>query len=533
MADYDSTTPLSPIPSDIPQSLPMTSPVYERYQERFIKISSEKQQTGALGYLRRIHSLITRSNYFRLKYATHVAVEHMSQGDLANNPFIEALARTGKLLNKMQDPREEGSPPRYPSSAKMETLLANARTCYMNIEITKKKVQELEIGESLVVPIHADMHGMMMVLTCTGLINGKKMYSIEQHNTGLGVNQYHYVKVDENGRRLYQTALRIVDVPQDNLFGKNASFFENVMGIDSTVKMIYENFIPSAGGRIEDPSANEKHWSPMQLGGSCTASCLRSVMRSHLPPEENTLFEEVAKYELLLKTYKHIISGSGNSTSQKIVALEMVKEILHAHEKRGLAMSPELVTIQKRLEAMLPHKKITKKSRPFSSENMFDNLSFAFTTLRNGRFSKKAIEQAQPCLIKSFQSIMSHLKSNSKIPEQDMEKFMAVSDQIIAFYKDRPLTNEEIYFMTAISTILECMAESTKSKKETIKKQLSDITDFWKIMNQRFNALQLASRYENPLLKEIIDLAQSQIKHKEPEAPPEMKKMHRGRQPGS
>lgn len=202
--------------------------VYDQYQKKFNNISSKKQQTGFISFLRGIFS-----NSTHLRFAKNMTVEHLSHRSRGGTTVITALTKTKKILNEMK-------------SHKMEKIIAGAcdieKNIFFSSKLCKKKAQELIIGESLAIPVSTSTHAMIMVIKCTGITDGKKKYEIEHHNTGAKISEYHYAKVNENGKLLYQTALRII-VSEENLFNKKSSFFDRVLEPGS-FKKLYEEIIP-------------------------------------------------------------------------------------------------------------------------------------------------------------------------------------------------------------------------------------------------------------------------------------------------
>jgi hypothetical protein len=514
-----------------PAAFPSESSIYQNYKQKFEKISHKEDQSAKQKVLKsRIYQIVI--SLFKdcdLNYSTHMTAEHMSKGKLAGNYAVNALARTEELLNKMIPPV---------SSAKKK-LIEDAYEIQAStspVKKAQKKIQQLEVRESLAIPLSFQNHAVMMVITCNGEEKGKKMYTIELHNTGLGIDEYHYKKVDKNGRELYQTAFKIINIPEENLLGKKAIFLDKLLdrgditdklipivydkvGNSSSIKTLYEKIIPLAGGEIEHPSSDPVDWRPCQLGGSCSLSCIRSVLGTHFSPEENRRFEETARYELLLKTYKQIISGSGNSTTNKIVALEMVNEILYRHSNIGLH-SPELVMIKQKLEAMTPNKAIVK-SEPQFEVNIYNDLSLAFETFKKGNSSEESIQKTTSLLLKAQQSLNDLSQMPNSVSKEDLKKIEAFTDQIMNFRKDRPLNQQEIYLLAALSSLTRYAVGNLYNSVNKDEKNTKSTEQLYKLyhklnptyfsINREVNVLQLDSKFSSSPLHGIIQKAQRDI----------------------
>ncbi len=515
--------PSTPLNGGVSPNIPPGS-VYNQFQKRFIDLSKMEQRKGIKPALLRLWAIISGSGRDRLNFATHMTIEHYSQGCLAGNSTFVALRRTRKLVSKIDMPHMQI----------IKNLMVDAysirNTIFSREMKAKNTIKNLKVGASTALSVLTRRHHVLMTVTRTADINGKKTFTIEVHNTGKGVENYHYQKLDKDGRRLYQTALRITNVPEKNLYGKNSQFFERLLEPGShTTKTFYENILPLTGGEIDGPSPDERDWGTGQLGGSCTTQSLCSAISSHLPVEEHTKFKEFAAYELLLKTVRHIFTGSGNSTTQKLAALEMINEI----QRTGMLVSlpQELVVLKQRLITSLQDKaknspldKVKTKvqalilaqkkatigtiilnniplspttsieGNQLTSSDPLDSLNFALTILKDKSPQKNFVAYylflAGICIIQ--------MPKDSPVSQEFIKKFTKLSEQITDFHNKTPLGTKEIHFMLFIALLLQKLGMYIKKDKSVLKsKKLNKVLDndlkFYLSMHLSFNVLKLNS----------------------------------------
>lgn len=432
-----------------------------------------------------------------------MVTEHMSRGCLSGNLSEDAIELTRKLLRKMNTP----------SALKAEKALLHASfVLYSAVpsgKSSKEKARKLEVGESLALSINLENHAMMMVITRTPDVEGKKRFKLEMHNTGKKINMYHYRRIDQ-GKEFYQTPIEIVDIPEENLLGKRATFFNSVISsTQGSIQSFYEKIIPLTGGRVCPPrEKSSPFWRHPQTGGSCTASCLRSVINSMLPAKENQEFEEMAAYELLFKTYQQILSGEGNTTTQKVVALEMVKMIQHSVEKKGGQLPSELHHVKSRLAGMVAKKSVKSKletlkkalkPKParwafmpqlqrhkvklngipldvgasfddqgyFRSRSPSDYLNVALTSVKEEDFKK-----VEFYVLKAQEAFQ---KSTETLTANEINKFIQISSLITKYAKNTPLDKQATDHVTAISAILHLVGASMKLKAMEVESQIPEV----------------------------------------------------------
>lgn len=228
-------------------------------------------------------------------------------------------------------------------------------------------VQKLKEGESLVIQANVKRHAMAMRIVCTNDEDGKKTYKVEHHNEGGGISQYHHSS-DIDGKKKYQTVLEFEDVTQDKL---SLQFFtqmlENAIHEDDTQKgldNLYTNIL-SQLGRPSPPSQDKRHWSSGQKGGSCSAQCILSVIRSQLTEEQYSRFKTLARTKMLMMTVEDISKGKGDIATKKVIALEVVRKMEKHHAKRDLPLPKEVRELKEQLTKLdvepSEYSEITKK----------------------------------------------------------------------------------------------------------------------------------------------------------------------------
>ncbi len=487
-----------PISDSSDSKIGVPNTLYSKYQKQFKEISAGNPKTGLLALIRRIIGFFFCSITNELKFSAYMTVEHMSQGTLSGSRIDKSIAYMKGFLTTINSP----------AALTIGKAFAYADSLHNNflfsVRKTKKKVKSLKTGESIAFFVcSSNHHAMIMVVTCTNDTPGKKIYKLEQHNRGEGITDYHYKKVTEDGNILFQAVLEIPDVPEENLLGKKAKFFNEVIGKKNSIKTFYEKIIPLAGGQIAGPSSDERFWQPAQTGGSCTVACMRSVLRCHLSPEEHQHFEETARYELFLKTYRRIITGTGNTTVQKTVALEMVKEIQQSLLIKGIEPASELEEMKSKLQNMIKNKKTSSHSKilyKVNNKTVLDNLHHAFTLIKEG----------EPALAKDYLLTADRLK-NVEMSQADINKLRVFSALVTKFCDKTPLNKEEIAYMAALSATLHSISQKIKEKTNLTKKIRESIVITGKLYRKihlRFNFLQL---HTSPDLQSIIEPGQKNI----------------------
>ena len=245
-------------------------------------------------------------------------------------------------------------------------------------------VQKLEKGKFYIVPIYVSRadskrgHAMLMKIECTDTNSlGKKTYLITHFNTGDGVNEdnNHYRKTLENGANIYQLGTQVSGVSEDKL---NQKFFEQVMNTSNQSRENFYRTLFSLGER-SPPSNDPNLWGASQgLSGTCETSAIKALMRSVLTPEEYVLFELKAKTELLFRDIKVLKQGECDKTTEKIIALDAVKNISAYFEG-------ETIGWLKELEQTLAFDEIVAKHKEGKDENLLGALSNLYSNV-NQRF---------------------------------------------------------------------------------------------------------------------------------------------------
>ena len=503
------------------------SGIYAGYKKTFKKISFKKEQTGILLIIHRILAFFNpfqkrnrEKNHLFVKFTTFMNVEYMAQGELAGADFDEIINQFKKFSATL-------SPDLY---KKIQNIFGTFQDLDgVSTTEVKKIIEKLEVGKSLVFKTTSKSHAMMTRITCKNIENGKKVYEIEVHNTGQGIGN-HPSKKNENGRTIYQTGLQIIDVPGENLFGEESQFISKLRIENEKSENLYTDVLPLAGGKLGGPSTDPRFWDVAQSGGSCTLSCLISILRCHLSEKEYREFREIGRYELFLKNYNKIIKGSCTSTTQKVIALEILKEIRSSLKEKGEEMS-ELNRIKKvikksirngaglnesrRFENMIKkkvvavklnnlstsHSEIVKVGQERKSERILfsspiDSLHYAYTLLQEKRAHK-------------FKFYINQAKERSAIvpiTEDDVSKYNELAAVINKKYRRRfPLNKKEIADSKKMLNRLSLMgdqiagiAESTLKETPDLKEQIKYLRKNVKTTEKRYN------RYEK--LKEALKL---------------------------
>ncbi len=481
-----------------------------------------------------------------LRWRTYFAAEHLGQGPLAGMYSYPAIELTLELIKHIDTPSpaleriQAGLEFALELWRKTASWLPNSITLHNIAEHLIEAVASLKVNESLPFSANSWDHGMLMVVTCTGWdSNGKKVYKIVHHNEGDGVDKYHYSKVDRDGRRMYQTALEIEDITAENLISYMSPFFliiKNMLSIppSKSTTGVYEEIIPLLKGRIAPPSDDARLWSPGQLGGSCSTSCIVSYIRSQLPTEDFEQLMDVARHEILFKSYREIKNGWGNTTIQKLVTLEIVEELQHRHQLEGRELPKQLQEMKRQLMAMqtpqTPFDSFLKGNfyrgfaqaalqtlhlneisiSPFldieeqlASKSCIDNLNIAFTILQENDF-------------KSFSKALEYLKQAEKqtiLPEE--------SDKLTAFYRlvkkqylSKICTKEQIYVFTVLSTLLHDQYQKVKPEFH------GDFALFESEIHDKYNRLHLGNYFRDaPFNQRITEQQRRNNPQQEPTIP--------------
>jgi hypothetical protein len=321
-----------------------------------------------------------------LAWEFQVSAEHMSYGSLAGTGSIEnentitgALRKTLCSLQRQQRPHKDliqalqyelrineqlsAFRKELAASYKQNRKILSYDTTPL-VKQVMQKIEELSPGQSIAVPVEAEMHFMCMMITCSHeSAGGEKKYSITLHNTGAGVENYHY-RVSENGKLKFQRVMEITDIPVESLCGKESTFFSKIFSANIVesgnagqqwtiekpkVERFYEEFLPLLKGKLAPQSSNPRLWGHLQRGESCCPSSILSLVRYQMPDKEFKELMESIRIETVLRSCHEIKQGVPRHDNQKQVTLEVVKKLQRSYEKQGLSSPKELFETQKQL----------------------------------------------------------------------------------------------------------------------------------------------------------------------------------------
>ncbi len=507
--------------------------VPQKYLSKFHAINQEQMETGPIGQIRRLIGLLFHSIFnYRLAWQTHIAAEHLSQGSLSGNFTSAALARTITLLKKMESPPQD--------VLKALTYAHESLKYHRSAKTIKNDIRNLEVGHSLAICSNSQPHAMILFITCTGIDgNGKKKYRVVQHNQGQGIENYHYQKTESHGgKKRYQTGLEIADVSEENLCSKEAPFISRLLRCKyfGSTKKLYEEILPLLKGKILPPSKDDRLWGHGQLGGSCTALCLLSLIRSQLPKDAYKEFRDLARVEVLLKSYRQIKRGWGNNTTQKMIALEVIKNM-----KKSLKTLPnELKLVKAHLKKI---EKPSKRSRKIEvegaakirpplpehappppsvtaavrmvhhkkppSEDYANDLQSAIALLKKGNFTFENLDDAKHFLLAAYS-----VRFVDPVDLSHIKNFLRVASRFIASCEEKAFTKEQLYVLTVISSAMYTISKNLEKKQNPqidalLTEKIADrIFSFTYSMHKSYNALCLGSYYSHPEFQGLIDYYQ-------------------------
>lgn len=490
-----------------PINITTKTPDYlEKRASQFRRLNEKEMQSGILGKIKQFLGAVLQkaSLDINLKWQTHVHAEHMSQGSLGGNSQLTALAKTVEILEKMNNPPQNlidalnyakgvQSAQIYVDSFLDLTLVGGVASNLVKANIIKNDIKNLKINESLAIPSSCERHEMLLFITRQE--NGN--FKVVQHNQGLGIGRFHYSKGDASGKKLFQTALEFSDVTEEKLCGGSALFIERVLANSipfmGTIDHLYLNLLPMLQGNPHAPSEDPRLWGHGQLGGSCSAASGLSVIRSQLDKDSFKEFRDIGRTEMLLKSYKQIKKGWGNHSTQRAVTLEVVKKLEHSLKKRGKELPEEMLEMKRQLEGinkkntdLLPH--------PFNT--LPDNINFAFNLMKDGKFDDASLETARPYMEKAL--------SFSSLPasQEELKKLWEISNQLRSYSRDKPLSINQIYMMTVMSSAL--LDKARLSEIAPSDKKLQALSKFCYGMHYRYNALSLGTRFQNSIYESYL-----------------------------
>ncbi len=468
-----------------------------RYARQFTLLNNQQIAAGLIAKIRKLfgwlYSHVIGNN--ALKWQTHMFAEHLARGNLSGNLTSFATAKTIKLLGKLENPPAD----------LIQALSYAQRLCEIDIapKIIKQDIKNLAVGKSLAIPSSSSKHAMMLFITCTGIDeSGKKIYKVVQHNQGAGIDNYHYRNVETDGKLRFQTALELLDVTEEHLCREGSSFINQLLDNDQhgSVENLYEKILPQLKGRLAPPSLDQRLWGHGQIGGSCSALCVLSIVRSQLDKASYKTFRDLGRVEALLKSYRQIKSGWGNNSTQITVTLEIVRSLQHSLKKRKLELPDLLKTMKKQLK---PPKKVqaTKTPKiqvgvrpppptqaPKAVWHQANTLQTALTRLTHGQFSIDTLEKVIPSL----------LDINPKTPTE-IKRFIKVTTRFIDAHHKTPFTKEQIYVLTVASSLLAIATRKLRREHEILfsTKFLKKIGFFNFSMHAAYNGLGLSSYFTN------------------------------------
>lgn len=419
--------------------------ITNKYDKKFESVDNKKT-----GFIKKISRFInTKIKDSSFVWMTHVAAEHMSQGTLAGNNSRVACSQTIGLLEKMQ-PSSNNFQKVVEALKYAEKILNKVGGLIPPYETVAKRVKKdigsLKEGEFKAISSKGGGHATMMLIKCTK--DNPKTFELVQHNTGYGVNHYHYCR-DLPGKKEYQTTLEITDISYENLCGKNSTFFRDLLKngdpfIGGDTDFLYNHIIPQLKGKIAPASDNNQLWSDGQIGGSCTARCNLSLIRSVVEPGEYKQFMDTARFEMLLRVYTQLKKGEYIPHVQKVVALEAIAKLEHSYEKRKLAFSENIKEMKSILEEQVKSHKSSKSSKPLSKS--VDSKEAAFEVLRKNNFNPEAISLVEKYLLGVAE--ITH-------PSQDeVQKMVELLMLMKSYCYDRLFTEKQIYIVSALSATM-------------------------------------------------------------------------------
>lgn len=468
------------------------------------KLNEKEINTGTLGKIRQFLGKVLLKSHFSesFKTQTHLHAEHMSKGDLSGNHTAVAIGKTISILEKMNDPPKDLikalTYARRISIAESTTTPLLASTVVglgasnvIRANIIKRDIKKLKVGKSLAIPCDCQKHAMLLFITRQP--NGK--FKIVQHNQGLGI-EFHYMKVDETGKSLYQTALEIEDVSEEEICGLGSFFIDRVITnsipLIGSVDKLYSDLLPLLKGTIAPPSEDPRVWNPGQLGGSCTASAPLSLIRSQLGEDAYQEFLDIGRTEMVLKSFKQIKKGWGNNRTQRIVTLEVVKKLERSLEKRAIDIPEELTELKRQLEGMnTARKDLNTVKKPKSPESMTQNLEHAFALLKAGNFNHESIEAAELYIQNAS------LVSKTPLSDKELTELIKFSQHLTKYCKDRSLTKIQIHMMKEISSVLKNRVDSSLDQLNNVQKnKATKINKFYSLMQFYYDSIELTEDFE-------------------------------------
>ncbi|MDF2576554.1 MAG: hypothetical protein K0S74_38 [Chlamydiales bacterium] len=323
-----------------------------------------------------------------LKSAVHLSVEYMAQGAMAGNKGVGFAV--DQILNVIVYKKSE-------NFQKLKSLLEGTHQLsklYHDItskndqheksaqdlsELLKSKIMGLTPGESLFFPVYTAKHAMMAVVTKN---KDNPNFIFRLHNEGEGLRYHEYDLID--GVKKFQSTYRVDDLSLEQLCGEQSQFIYELVHESATpqssTKNIYENVLKAPLNRSdnysewEDPGEKQYQTSG-QVGGSCTAQCVLSAVKTFLTPEETAELKRELRLQALELFYSKIKRGIA-TTDEKLICLEISRKLQHSYQKK----SQETPYILNQIEYNV--KNLLKSSEPTSldikDKPLKDKFQFSF-----------------------------------------------------------------------------------------------------------------------------------------------------------
>lgn len=445
---------------------PIVEPIVDKYytdnfKKKIDELDQESINPGAVGVRKAlgfVNSKLNKKESIKsLRYITHLAAEHLSQGALSSGYFSIAIDKVNNILKKM------------PQSVAINQIISQLEFAHRFMKIIetnnsffdperelKELIANLNIGESILIPSGNQRHSTIMSIICTEIIGKRKIFALNHYNEGNG-SSYHYQKKCEDGKLSFQAVLEVKDIDGEKLYGRDSFFIRDIIEDHFSyngINFFYELILPELNGKFAPPSSDSRFWSFGQLGGSCSTACVIAFLRSKLSETSFKEFQILAKTEYLFKLYRQIKRGSSNTSMRKLVALEIIDQLA-----KDRSVSNELLPVLDKIKAKIDPKsleKLTSKKKSqrviplsdeFDSEHINSNLKVIYKILKKSNFNSQGIEKMKPFLKRAL------MIKFENITLEDFKDFINIACKISTLCKKLPLNYEQIYLATVISCI--------------------------------------------------------------------------------
>lgn len=446
-----------------------------------------------------------------LTWMTNMSAEHMSQGSLAGNFSTIANKKIINLLNNAF-PNPD---PEIKNVIKSLTYVnkINSMCDINNIRANnciKKDIQELQVGESITIPSDKFQHAMMMSIKRIEDDEGKKpRFAIFQYNEGSCL-EYHYSKLDDEGRQQSQAVLEITNIDGEKLYGPNSTFISQVLSKSMKTQELYEKIIPQLKGEFVPPRLDPgeaNFWSFGQMGGSCTCACQNAFIRSQLSAPSYNEFRTRAKTESLIRMYRQIKSGWGNQSMRRLVALEVVKQLESGVVDNNLSLGLEKIRIGLQQKPII--KVQTKKTTKTNLQKFNFNLRRVLKIVRDSHDGNQAITEAMP-LLDEIRNIVPE-----KLKKKDVKVLVEITKEIKSNCQEHPLNSEQIYLLAIISCIImNKFAGCGVEEKAKFTSQIKNHWNFTQEMLRKFSVLELDKTFKYESYNFIVEHFMRKIRKK-------------------